>query len=391
MKASMISFLVRGQSLARGQRLVHGQKDIFAALLFCAAPLSCALAQAPAAPLPDAPSIVATPKKQSAPPASAPATPATKPAPVPDPAPTAAQPQLTAPLPQSDAPDEADAATTIVHVVNEVNLVFTAIDKHGRFVKDLKQDDIHITDDAKPVSRIRSFSSQTDLPLQVALLVDASNSVRDRFKFEQEAAIEFLNQIVRPNYDKAFVVGFDATPEVTQDFTDNSEFLAKGVRSLRPGGGTAMYDAIYFSCRDKLLKAPRVGPVRRAVIILTDGDDNLSHVSREESIDMAQRADAIIYAISTNISGAKNKGDKVLERMSEATGGRAFFPFKIQDVADAFTEIQDELRSQYLVSYSPPNLIADGSFRPIEVTAASQKGVKVRTRKGYFAPTPPKH
>ena len=266
-------------------------------------------------------------------------------------------------------------------------MVFTATDRHGRFVKDLKQTDIQILDDAKQVSRIRSFSSQTDLPLQVALLVDASNSVRDRFKFEQEAAIEFLNQIVRPNYDKAFVVGFDATPEVTQDFTDNSEFLAKGVRSLRPGGGTAMYDAIYFSCRDKLLKAPRSGPVRRAVIVLSDGDDNLSHVSREEAIEMAQRAEAIIYTISTNISGAKNKGDKVLERMSEATGGRAFFPFKIQDVADAFTEIQDELRSQYLVSYTPPDLIADGRFRALEISALNQKSLRVRSRKGYFAPS----
>ena len=149
-------------------------------------------------------------------------------------------------------------------------------------------------DDSKLVTKIRSFSSQTDLPLQVALLVDASNSVRDRFKFEQEAAIEFLNQIIRPNYDKAFVVGFDATPEVTQDFTDSSELLAKGVRALRPGGGTAMYDAIYFACRDKLLKAPRTGPLRRAIILLSDGDDNLSHVSREEAIEMAERAEVIV-------------------------------------------------------------------------------------------------
>jgi len=269
-------------------------------------------------------------------------------------------------------------------------MVFTATDKHGHFIKDLKREDIQILDDTKQVTRIRSFSSQTDLPLQVALLVDASNSVRDRFKFEQEAAIEFLNQIVRPNYDKAFVVGFDATPEVTQDFTDNSEFLAKGVRSLRPGGGTAMYDAIYFSCRDKLLKEPRSGPVRRAVIVLSDGDDNLSHVSREEAIEMAQRAEVIIYTISTNISGAKNKGDKVLERLSEATGGRAFAPFRIQDVADAFTEIQDELRSQYLVSYTPPDLIADGHFRPVEITALSEKGLRVRSRHGYFSPAPPR-
>ena len=347
--------------------------------------------------LPSAPSAVVTvPKKQPAPtPTTAPSTdPAPFPAAAsPAPSPTTTPQPAVADIPSgttpqsSQPPDDFDPAATIVKAVNEVNVVFTATDRHGRFVKDLKQTDIQILDDAKQVSRIRSFSSQTDLPLQVALLVDASNSVRDRFKFEQEAAIEFLNQIVRPNYDKAFVVGFDATPEVTQDFTDNSEFLAKGVRSLRPGGGTAMYDAIYFSCRDKLLKAPRSGPVRRAVIVLSDGDDNLSHVSREEAIEMAQRAEAIIYTISTNISGAKNKGDKVLERMSEATGGRAFFPFKIQDVADAFTEIQDELRSQYLVSYTPPDLIADGRFRALEISALNQKSLRVRSRKGYFAPS----
>jgi VWFA-related protein len=347
--------------------------------------------------LPSAPSTVAMPKKQ-APPTPATTAPSSAPTAVPaaDPPQSTTQPPATsapsgtAASQQNAPPDDFDPASTIITRVNEVNMVFTATDKHGHFIKDLKREDIQILDDTKQVTRIRSFSSQTDLPLQVALLVDASNSVRDRFKFEQEAAIEFLNQIVRPNYDKAFVVGFDATPEVTQDFTDNSEFLAKGVRSLRPGGGTAMYDAIYFSCRDKLLKEPRLGPVRRAVIVLSDGDDNLSHVSREEAIEMAQRAEVIIYTISTNISGAKNKGDKILERLSEATGGRAFAPFRIQDVADAFTEIQDELRSQYLVSYTPPDLIADGHFRPVEISALGEKGLRVRSRHGYFSPSPPR-
>jgi VWFA-related protein len=377
--------------------LVRRRSGLCAALLplcILAVP-SLAVAQS-ATDLPSAPSSVAIPKKQPPPPpaTTAPSAPPAAAAADPPQAATQAPPASAAPgtgrAQQAEPPDDFDPASTIVTRVNEVNMVFTATDKHGHFIKDLKKEDIQILDDARQVTRIRSFSSQTDLPLQVALLVDASNSVRDRFKFEQEAAIEFLNQIVRPNYDKAFVVGFDATPEVTQDFTDNSEFLAKGVRSLRPGGGTAMYDAIYFSCRDKLLKEPRSGPVRRAVIVLSDGDDNLSHVSREEAIEMAQRAEVIIYTISTNISGAKNKGDKVLERLSEATGGRAFAPFRIQDVADAFTEIQDELRSQYLVSYTPPDLIADGHFRPVEISALSEKGLRVRSRHGYFAPSPPR-
>jgi VWFA-related protein len=220
----------------------------------------------------------------------------------------------------------------------------------------------------------------------VGLLIDASNSVRDRFKFEQESAIEFLNQTVRPKYDKAFIVGFDVVPEVTQDFTDNTESLSHGVRSLRPGGGTALYDALYFACRDKLLKAEHDGPVRRSIILLSDGDDNQSHVTREEAIEMAQRAEVIVYTISTNTTGIRAKYDKVLERIADATGGRAFFPFQINDVANAFAEIQDELRSQYAISYTPADLKPDGRFHNIEILAQNQKGLRVRSRHGYYAP-----
>ena len=152
---------------------------------------------------------------------------------------------------------------------------------------------------------------------------------------------------IRPHYDEAFVVGFDVTPEVVQDFTDNTENLSIGVRSLRAGGGTAMYDALYFACRDKLLKHEQTRQVRRAIILLSDGEDNQSHVTREEAIEMAERADAIVYTISTNISGMKGAGDKTLERIADATGGRAFFPFQMREVSDAFSSIQEELRSQY--------------------------------------------
>ena len=231
---------------------------------------------------------------------------------------------------QAPAETDADPANvpTIRVGINEVNVVFTVTDKHGKRVTDLKQNDFKIVDDSKPVVEIRSFHAEANLPLQVGLLIDASSSVRDRFKFEQESAVEFLNQTVRKRYDLAFVVGFDATPEVTQDFTDDSEKLAKGVRELRPGGGTAMYDALYYACRDKLLREAPKGPTRRAIILLSDGEDNQSHVTREEAIEMAQRAEAIIYTISTNVSGTKGgEHDKVLERIADATGGRAFFPF----------------------------------------------------------------
>ncbi len=307
---------------------------------------------------------------------------------------TSQQPAQQAPATQDAKPTDGRAdnnpdepLTTIKVQPNEVNVVFTVTDKHGRRVTDLKKDDFKIFDDNKPPDEVRSFHAETNLPLQVGLLIDASNSVRDRFKFEQESAIEFLNQTVHPGKDQAFVVGFDVTPEVTQDFTDNTERLAHGVHDLRPGGGTAMYDALYFACRDKLLKAPKSTPVRRAIILLSDGEDNQSHVTREEAIEMAQRAEAIVYTISTNVSGTKGAGDKVLERIADATGGRAFFPFQLREVADAFAQIQDELRSQYSVSYKPADFKYDGHYRSIEIVANDRKNLKVRSRRGWYAPS----
>jgi Ca-activated chloride channel family protein len=334
-------------------------------------------------PVPTAPSANSAPEASgtSAPPQTSPAA---------NPQTGKGQPPQSAATPESKSgtasnPSE-DPATTITKTVNEVNVVFTVTDKHGRYVKNLGKSDFAVLDDSKPAEQIRSFHNETDLPLQVGLLVDASNSVRDRFKFEQESAIEFLNQTIRPRYDKAFVVGFDVTPEVTQDFTDNTEALSRGVRNMRPGGGTAMYDALYFASRDKLLKEQQSGPVRRAVILLSDGDDNMSHVTREEAIEMAQRAEVIVYTISTNVTGSKHAGDKVLERIADATGGHAFFPFQLTDVADAFVAIQDELRSQYALSYKPAQLRTDGRYHTIEILAQNHKGLHVRSRRGYYAP-----
>lgn len=315
--------------------------------------------------------------------------------------PKAASPAANAPMTQTAAATPTPAAPplpspedspleTIRKNVDEVNVVFTVTDKHGHFVKDLKEDDFKVLDDNKPASKIIEFDRETNLPLRVGLLIDASNSIRDRFRFEQDAAIEFLNQIVRPRFDKAFVLGFDTTAEVTADFSDNAEALSKGVRMLRPGGGTALYDAVYYACRDKLMKnQEKEGiPTRRAIILLSDGDDNQSRVTREEAIEMAQRAEVVIYTISTNVSGVKMKGDKVLERMAEMTGGRAFFPFKIEDVANAFSEIQDELRSQYLLAYKPADFVSDGKYRSIDIIAENHKNLHVRSRKGYYAPKP---
>ncbi len=340
--------------------------------------------------LPAAPSASIEKQRPPQPAASTPAEkPAERPAPAdsssgqasPQPADAAGGSILETPASESTpAPD-----TTLHSFVNEVRVVFTVTDRHGRLIKDLSQNNFKVLDDGRANARIISFQRETELPLRIGLLVDASNSVRDRFKFEQESAIEFLSQTIRPKFDKGFVVGFDATPEVTQDFTDSTEALSRGVRMLRPGGGTAMYDAIYFACRDKLAKQARTGPMRFALVVLSDGDDNQSHVTREEALEMAQRAEVIIYSISTNITGSKNDGDKILRYMSETTGGRAFFPFQITDVANAFAEIQEELRSQYALSYHPSTFAADGRYHTIQILAQERKGLKVRARRGYYA------
>jgi Ca-activated chloride channel homolog len=310
----------------------------------------------------------------------------------------AAQPTASVPAPaageqksgdtkQAD-PNDADqeAVATIKTQVREVNVIFTVTDKHGRFKKDLKQEDLQILDDGKAPEQIRDFRSETDLPLRVGLLVDASNSIRDRFKFEQEAATEFLNSIVRPKQDLAFVIGFDSTPEVTQDFTSDTEKLSNGIRMLRPGGGTALFDAVYYACRDKLMKQKDKSTVRRAIILVSDGEDNQSHATLSEAIEMAQRAEVIVYTISTSTSNTEDRGDKYLRKLAENTGGRAFTPFKIQDVSDAFRDIQDELRSQYAVAYKPADFRADGHFRPIQITAENNKKLFIRARRGYYAP-----
>ena len=191
--------------------------------------------------------------------------------------------------------------------------------------------------------------------------------------------------MIRPGYDKAFVLGFNAHGQVTQDFTDKVSLLSAGVRRLHNGGGTALYDAIYHACKDKLMKENSDRPIRKALIVLSDGEDNQSEVTKTQAIEMAQRAQVLIYAISTDDSGLILRGDKILEQLADATGGRAFFPYKMKDITHSFSAIEDELRSQYVVSYKPSDFDADGRYRSIEITAL-KKDLQVRARKGYYAP-----
>ncbi len=281
--------------------------------------------------------------------------------------------------------DSGDPILTIKKRVDEVNVLFIATDRHGKFVRNLDEKDFSILDDHKPVESILNFRRETDLPIELGLLMDVSGSVEGRFGFEKDAATGFLQHIVRPGYDRAFVVGFNKQSRLTQDFTDQVPLLAAGVQRLSNGGGTAIYDAIYKACKEKFLHEQSDHPVRKAIVILSDGEDNQSEYTRAQAIEMAQRAEVLIYAISTDDSGLILRGDKVLEDLASATGGRAFFPYKMKDITRSFAAIEDELRSQYAVSYKPSDLDADGRYHSIEITAL-KKDLQVRARRGYYAP-----
>ena len=295
-------------------------------------------------------------------------------------APTPAAQPLPAP------PAEDTSAPTIIRLgVNEVNLIFTVTDRHGNFVSNLQQRDFALLDDQKAPARVNSFHQQINLPLRVGIVIDASTSIRSRFQFEQQSATEFLLEILKARSDRAFVMGFDVTPTVTQDWTNNIDALETGVNRLRPGGGTALFDAVYTACRDKLLDVSRgQEPVRKAIVLLSDGDDNQSRVRPDEAIKECQRAETIIYAISTNWTPSRGKGDKVLQDMSEATGGYTFFPPTVEEMSVYFKQIEEELRNQYALTYTPADFKYDGSFRSIYLYCNDRR-YTVRAKKGYFA------
>jgi VWFA-related protein len=297
----------------------------------------------------------------------------------------AAPPAQTPAAPPAASAD--DAAAPVIHVgVNEVNLIFTVTDRHGHYIPNLKQSDFALLDDQKAPARVNAFRQQINLPLRVGILIDTSTSIRSRFKFEQQSANEFLLQVLKAKGDRAFIMGFDVTPTVTQDWTNNLDALEVGVNRLRPGGGTALLDAVYTACRDKLLDVARgQEPVRKAMVLLSDGEDNQSRVYLDEAVKMCQRSETIIYAISTNWTPSRGKGDAVLTQMAEATGGQVFFPPSVEEVSNSFHSIEEELRSQYSLVYTPADFKYDGSFRPIYLFA-NDRHYQVRARKGYFAP-----
>ena len=286
-----------------------------------------------------------------------------------------------------DLPGEIVAPNSTIRVeVSRVPLLFTVTDKKNRFITNLEREDFEVSDNGKKQS-IREFVRESDLPLRIGILLDTSNSIRGRFAFEQEAAIEFVRGVLQEEKDKAFLVSFDTRAELIIDFTNNPDELANGIRSLRAGGGTALYDAIYFASRDKLPEDWPPEQFRRALVILGDGEDNQSSVTREMALEMAHKAEAVIYAISTNQKRVQIPGAKVLKRFTQETGGVAFHPFQARDLEQSFSDIANELRHQYFILYSPADFVADGSFHKVRIKTRV-KNTAVRARRGYYAPFP---
>ncbi len=281
--------------------------------------------------------------------------------------------------PQGPAPQRQDQGK-ITQVVNLVDVLFTVLNRRNKLVPDLEKDDFKVWDDKSPES-IRYFSRQTDLPLRIGLLMDTSNSIRDRLKFEQDAATSFLFSVLRHNRDQAFVMTFDDEPSILQGFTDDAGRLRDEIVKTRAGGGTAVYDAIHDACQKELSHPPRPpgdqpDVVRRVMILISDGDDNLSNHTRSEAIEMAQRFSVVIYTISTSTQWIQ---------LSQTNPDRAFFPYHVDDLDQSFQDIGDELRNQYSIAYIPTHSQYDGKYHRIRIEVPEHKGYQVRSRRGYFA------
>ena len=269
--------------------------------------------------------------------------------------------------------------------VDLVNVLFTVTDKRGKFITSLEEKSFRVFENDRRET-ITNFSKETNLPLAVALLIDTSGSVRDKLAFERDAASEFFHSILRREKDKALLIGFDSGVDLLQDFTDDADLLAKSANNLRSGGGTSLFDAMFLAVTQKL--AGQSG--RKVLILITDGDDNSSRLTYQETLLAIQKNEVVVYAISTNASALGGNevanGDKVLKRFTEQTGGRFIKPTRLSDLVTSFASIGDELRSQYTIGYQSSNPLRDGSYRKIRIEALD-KNLRVRARPGYYSPT----
>ena len=272
---------------------------------------------------------------------------------------------------------------TVTVDVDLVNIPFTVASERDKLVTNLNRENFRVFEDDRPQT-ITNFSREADVPLTIALVIDASGSVRDKLQAEKEAAIDFLYSTLRRGEDKALVLAFDTNVSLLQDYTDDATLLSKQLEGIRAGGGTALYNAVYFAVREKL--AAEEG--RRVVILISDGDDNCSRHSLEETLEWAQRNEVTIYAVSTNSMEPwrlSDRGSGILKTLADETGGTVFSPVKPDDLVANFKRISRELRAQYTLAYRSTNPRKDGSFRKVRIEVAGKR-YTVRARPGYYAP-----
>lgn len=297
------------------------------------------------------------------------------------------------PSPSPTPPD--DPQGTITTTIRRVRLPITVTDKKGQFVGGLTKEDFVILEDKTPQT-IETFSDDLALttPLYIAVLMDTSPSTAGKLKFQQESAMNFIHTVVKLRKDKVLFGTFDHEVNLLQDFTDRLDLLDKAVNGVKKmGTNTALFDAVWQFCDEKM----RSVPGRRVLLIVTDGEDTYSRANIRDAIDIAQRTETTIFAISTKagfiatVPGVEagqvaDKKDRDLQTLAEETGGAAFFTGDMLSLERSFTRISKELRAQYLVTYNPTNKNYDGTFRKIDVKLIDRHdNMKVRTKRGYKA------
>jgi Ca-activated chloride channel family protein len=284
---------------------------------------------------------------------------------------------------------DANIAHQVIRVkVEEVAMLFAVTD-HGKSVTNLSPSDIQIRDDGQPPKAILGFHNITQLPLRIGLVIDMSNSITDRFLFEEAAASKFLETVVMDSNDLAFVIGFNCSVLLAQDFTSDQTLTALALTKLAPGGGTALWEAVAFAA-DKLASRPEAQPVARVLVVISDGEDNSSSVSLQQALWAAQRGEVAVYTVSTK-EGSKNESDPLvgtpaLKTLSGQTGGTTFTSGSLGDIGRRLADLQQVLRGRYLVYYTPSSPQADGRFHAVDIRAEKDgHKLKVYARKGYYA------
>ena len=272
--------------------------------------------------------------------------------------------------------------------VEEVRVVFSVLDRQGRFVDDITPNDVELKDDERVIDELTGFSRTSNLPLRLALLVDVSESMTREFGQEQQAAGDFLGNVVRPECDQAFVLTFATRVDPRQPYMQGGEGHVEKLKMHgQSGGQTALYDAICAACLDELMTVQENSPVRRVIVVLSDGEDTQSRHSLRDAVEWAQRAGVAVYAVTVHNTRGESPGDRVLRELTSASGGRAFILKNYDQLPSVFDEIEGELRAQYVVTYRRSVAPPHSGFHPLQVNLRNHPGLKVNYRRGYFAAT----